>query len=237
MDIGRNIARVVAIVALLLAGGLEAALAVAVPAGKLPSGVTPTHYRLDLAIDPKQERFSGEVRIDVTLAEATTRIWLHGRGLDVSDAHVVTATGARVGAIYREEGESGVVRLDAEEAVGPGAVTLVFRYGAPFNRSLEGLYRVEHGGRAYAYTQFQPLSARRAFPGFDEPRFKTPFDIAITTGASDNAISNGPARETLALAVNQHLILTPYRRAKLTPPLASTEVVPVVHGRAPRGFV
>ncbi len=37
--------------------------------------------------------------------------------------------------------------------------------------------------------------------------------------------------------VNQHLILTPYRRAKLTPPLASTEVVPVVHGRAPRGFV
>ena len=38
--------------------------------------------------------------------------------------------------------------------------------------------------------------------------------------------------------VNRRSILTPYRRAILTPPLPGTaEVVPVVHRGAPRGFV
>ncbi len=31
----------------------------------------------------------------------------------------------------------------------------------------------------YIFAQFEAVAARRAFPCFDEPRFKTPFDISV----------------------------------------------------------
>jgi alanyl aminopeptidase len=55
---------------------------------------------------------------------------------------------------------------------------------------LHGLYRVESGGLAYAFTQFEPIHARQAFPSFDEPRFKTPFDVTLRVPSDAVAISN-----------------------------------------------
>ncbi|MFI4970639.1 MAG: M1 family aminopeptidase, partial [Lysobacterales bacterium] len=60
----------------------------------------------------------------------------------------------------------------------------------PFNRQLEGLYKVKVGTDNYAVTQMEPVSARFAFPGFDEPRFKTPFDIALTVPKDQVAVAN-----------------------------------------------
>jgi aminopeptidase N len=80
------------------------------------------------------------------------------------------------------------LRWDAPIAA--GLATLRLTFAAPLNRQLEGLYRVESGGDAYAFTQFEALSARRAFPCFDEPRFKTPFDLTVVTARDDQAITN-----------------------------------------------
>jgi cytosol alanyl aminopeptidase len=55
---------------------------------------------------------------------------------------------------------------------------------------LKGLYRVEAGGDSYAFTQFEAISARNAFPCFDEPGFKTPFELWVTVPADDVAASN-----------------------------------------------
>ncbi|HEY6985226.1 MAG TPA: M1 family metallopeptidase, partial [Rhodanobacteraceae bacterium] len=69
-------------------------------------------------------------------------------------------------------------------------IDLAFDYTAPFNAQLEGLYKVKVGDDSYAITQMEPVSARFAFPGFDEPRFKTPFDIALTVPADQVAVAN-----------------------------------------------
>jgi len=39
-------------------------------------------------------------------------------------------------------------------------------------------------------TQMEPISARFAFPSFDEPGFKTPFDISLTIPTADTAVAN-----------------------------------------------
>ena len=181
------------------ASALSSALAQSAPTGKLTEGFTPTRYQLDLDVAPEKERFSGEARIDVALASATQLIWLHGQGLDVENAHVLMSDGTRVAATYTEIEDRGIVRLETARAIGPGTATLVIPYSAKFSQSLEGLYHVKKGDQAYAYTQFQPLSARQAFPGFDEPRFKTSFDITVTIGADHSAVSNAPERETVKL--------------------------------------
>ncbi|MEM7226201.1 MAG: M1 family metallopeptidase [Pseudomonadota bacterium] len=194
--------------ALLLAvSASSAGAAESVPSGKLPAGATPTHYQLELTVIPSEDRFQGRVKIDVTLDQATRLIWLHGRDLAAEQASVVTADGTSVPATFQEIDDSGYAKLQTERPVGPGDVSLVIDYSAPFNQSPEGLFQVTRDNRAYAYTQFQPLRARRTFPSFDEPRFKTPFDIAVTVAGDDIAISNAPERETEALGEGRRRVV------------------------------
>lgn len=163
------------------------------PTGKLPGGVVPVRYALDLTILPSERRFSGSVAIAVEVAAPTKRIWLHGQDLEVERAVVVVGD-KRVPATFTQKTDSGVSALDLEESVGPGAATLEIAYTAPFDDQLKGLYRVEEGGHAYAFTQFESHFARLAFPSFDEPRFKTPFAIKVKAKEGDTVITT--TRET-----------------------------------------
>lgn len=162
------------------------------PGLRLPSDVRPTHYALELAIDPSLARFSGRAVIDVTLPREQRVIHLHGKGLAVSAAtlevegEVLEASWAVV------DEERGLASLRLPRAVGPGAVQVRIEYDAPFDASLEGLYAVEQAGERYAFTQFEPLAARKVFPCFDEPSFKTPFDVTLTVQEGHAAIANAP---------------------------------------------
>lgn len=176
----------------------DAARAQDYPKGQLPTTVTPTHYSVDLITRPDQRSFSGTVSIDVTLEAPTKLIWLHGQDLKVREATVTGEGGKPIAATWREIPDSdGVVSLSlASEVRGPKA-RISIKYEADYNRQLEGLYRADDAGEAYLYSQMETIFARRAFPSFDEPRFKTPFDISMTVRTGDSAISNAPvAKET-----------------------------------------
>ncbi|MBW2403795.1 MAG: M1 family peptidase, partial [Deltaproteobacteria bacterium] len=149
------------------------------PEGKLPTGVRPTDYRLSLTIIPDQDTFSGTAVIGIELDEASTTIWMHGQDLNVTAIHAAHAT-TRIPALWEQQTSDGVVRVELQEALPAGRSTLHIEYTARFDSPLRGLYRVESAGDAYAFTQFESISARLAFPCFDEPRFKTPFDVTLT---------------------------------------------------------
>ena len=168
-----------------------------VPTGKLPGNVTPLRYGLDLEIDPREPRFRGDATIDVELARATREIWLHAERLVPSNVAVLWENQI-VPATWHPESD-GIAAVRTAQEVGPGRAALRIRYTAPFDEHLRGLYRVEVGDEAYAFTQFEPLDARRAFPSFDEPRFKTPFDVTLTTASADVAIANTPPAESVRL--------------------------------------
>jgi alanyl aminopeptidase len=151
--------------------------------------VKPLAYGLGLEIVPSRERFSGHARILVELSEATTTIWLHAKGLSVSQARAEVG-GSSLAANFQQVNDEGLARLHFEQPVPKGRAMLDLVYDAPFDRQLSGLYKVQVEGRDYAFTQFEAVSARQAFPCFDEPAFKTPFDIALTLPADQVAISN-----------------------------------------------
>lgn len=173
------------------------------PAGQLPASVTPTHYKIDLVTRPDRNSFSGQVIIDVTLAAPTKLIWLHGQELKVREARVTDSDGKAVAATWAEIPNSdGVASLTlAREVRGPKA-RITLSYEADYNRQLEGLYRADEGGEAYLYSQMETIFARRAFPSFDEPRFKTPFDISMTVRTQDVAISNAPVMREQRVAAD-----------------------------------
>ena len=185
----------VALAALSTALPAAAPTAEPIPLGILSDAATPTAYRLDLTVIPENERFTGHTEIDVTLKSATPSLYFHGRNLKVTSA-VAKVGGRTIRATYSQVEDSGVARLDFASALPAGKATLLFDYDAPFGDSPAGLYRIKVADQWYAWTQFQSIDARAAFPSFDQPGYKTPFTVSLTTRPGHVAVSNAPDVKT-----------------------------------------
>ncbi len=174
----------------------------AVPTGKLPEGAKPLSYALDLKIDPKADRFSGHVDVRIELAKPADHVWLHAREIDIARVQVSgrakgheknpgrAADAPRHDAKVEVRDASGVIKVTFGETLPAGEIDLAFDYSAPFNAKLQGIYKVKVGDDAYVTSQMEAISARYAFPSFDEPRFKTPFDITLTVPKDEVALAN-----------------------------------------------
>lgn len=184
--------RLLACLSILPAAAVLAASAAApaVPTGKLPADAAPLHYALHFSVDPRQPRFSGEARIRVRLARAADVVWLHAQEMEIRKAGATDAAGYAVAAKAILHADAGVLELRLAQRLPAQEVELAFEWDAPFNARLEGVYKVVVGDDAYAVTQMEPVSARLAFPGFDEPRFKVPFDLSLTVPVQDVAVAN-----------------------------------------------
>jgi alanyl aminopeptidase len=160
------------------------------PALRLPADVHPLAEAIELTVRPEQDRFSGRVDIDVQLDHARRVIWLHSRGLHVS-AVTVTANGAApIPATWGDEDEHGLGRLSLAAEAPSGRAKIHLEFDAPFVAGNKGLFKVTAGGHPYAFTQFEAIDARRAFPCFDEPAFKIPFTVTLVVPEGEAAITN-----------------------------------------------
>jgi aminopeptidase N len=168
----------------------------AVPNGQLPDEVLPERYRLQLDLDPRRPEFYGVTEIDVVVLRPLRRIWLHGLGLKVRSITVESGSTRLTGTYEEVEPINGVARVVLPSELPANKATLRFEYSASFEESAQGLYRVQVGKQWYAFSQFEAIDARRVFPGFDEPRFKTSFEVSVLAHSGDRAISNAPLGKT-----------------------------------------
>jgi len=164
---------------------------------RLPRGVTPLSYVLDLRVDPTRPRFDGKVTIDVALDHPARTLVLHGRDVAVSRASAVVPSGDFAAEVISRRAKGG---RDADEELvlvfaaelPAGKARLDLEYSAPFAAGLRGLYRVKVADSWYAFTQLEAVDARRMFPCFDEPRFKTPFRVSVTAPSDMRVFANAP---------------------------------------------
>ncbi|MEO8177725.1 MAG: M1 family metallopeptidase [Deltaproteobacteria bacterium] len=176
--------------------------------GRLPEGVRPVGYQLLLEIDPRRPDFHGQARIALQLEQRVASISLHARELALTRVSLRVPGSERSISAQPQLapgplGESGLTRLQLSEPLGPGPSQLEIEFSGKFNARLRGLYKVENGGDSYAFTQFEAIDARRAFPCFDEPRFKTPFEVTLRVPAGNAAIANTAVREQKQLPTQQ----------------------------------
>ena len=161
------------------------------PHGRLPDWAVPQSYQLAFRVNPAQAQFTGTTTIKVDLKAAADHLWLDGDDLSVSKVVITEANGAKHDGKYEVVApKEGVSRIDFGGTLKPQSLTLTIDYSAPFNQQLQGLYKVSRAGVPYAMTQMEPISARFAFPGFDEPGFKTPYDITLTIPSDLVGVAN-----------------------------------------------
>jgi alanyl aminopeptidase len=158
------------------------------PTLRLPRTVSPVAYRATVHADPAQAPFTGHVEIDVRIEEPTSTIWMNGYKLDIDEA-VARQGDDKVPLVATASGED-YLGFTAPRALS-GTWTLDIRYhGTQEPTATTGLFRQNDEGNWYAFTQFEAVYARRVFPCFDEPDWKTPWQLTLEVPAALTAVSN-----------------------------------------------
>jgi cytosol alanyl aminopeptidase len=156
--------------------------------GQLGRDVVPTSESVRLVLDPDRADYTGSAHVDLQVNRATATIVFHAEGPVLSTLKLSGPAGETT--LRHTVGPRGLVTAEADHSLAPGAYTLDVDFKAPFNTQAVGLYRVTVAGKGYAFTQFEADDARKAFPCWDEPSFKIPYQITLVVPAADLAISN-----------------------------------------------
>jgi alanyl aminopeptidase len=129
--------------------------------------------------------------IDLQLRATTSEIWLHAHELTIHEATLSVGSDRLSGRIMTEGKH--LSGFAFERPIQPGGGTLHITFEGRFNgKSSAGLFKVKEADDWYAYTQFESIDARSAFPCFDEPSFKVPWQVTLHVKSSHVALSNTP---------------------------------------------
>ncbi|HEY5937284.1 MAG TPA: M1 family metallopeptidase [Kofleriaceae bacterium] len=172
------------------------------PGLRLDGRVRPTRYAVELTIVPTQEAFTGTAVLALQVAEPTTVIWVHAVDLTIQTATIKTGGTVQAARAVAPSPVSDETKeylaFVVDQPIGPGAAELTVNYtGKIYTNEYDGVYRQTERGEWYVYTQFEETSARRAFPCFDEPSYKVPFELTLHVKREHVAVANAPiASET-----------------------------------------
>jgi cytosol alanyl aminopeptidase len=153
--------------------------------------IQPTNYVVDLVLDPAKTTFTGSIEIHLDVQQGLQTLWLNQERLQIQSA-VLTAAGKTHTATTVPGGDD-FVGLHFDEAIGTGTATLKIQYsGTVISKNSSGVFHQQENGDWYLFTQFEPTDARAAFPCFDEPSYKVPWQLTLHVPAANTAISNTP---------------------------------------------
>ncbi len=181
---------------------------------RLDANVAPTFEVIDLAVDPDEDAYTGSVRIELHVAAPTRDFLFHAEEMSL-DKVELSGPGGAIAVDVADAGDRGTRRATTTETLKPGDYTLAITFSKPFNTKSVGLYRVVHEGHGYLFTQFESMDARKAFPCWDEPGFKFPYQISLTIPLQQEAVSNTPVEKETIGATTRTLLF------KKTKPLPS----------------
>jgi len=162
----------------------------AVEETRLPTDVQPRFESVELRLDPAQADYTGTVRIDLTVQRPTDAIRFHAQAMELRRVELEGKSGKV--ALAAGPDERGIVTAKAPASIAPGDYVLTIDFSNNFDITAASLYRLQTGGRWYAFTQFEAIDARKAFPCWDEPSFKFPWQMTLSVPEGLEAVSNTP---------------------------------------------
>jgi cytosol alanyl aminopeptidase len=185
--------------ALALGGGALLGSASGEGVARLGRDVVPAAQSIRLDVDAARREYTGAVRVDLDVRKAVRSFSFHAEGLALQRVALKKkkkeegAAGEEVPVTHREAGNAQVA-VEAAAPLLPGRYVLDVEFENQFDTRANSLYRLETGGHAYTFTQFEADEAREAFPCWDEPSFKIPYQVTLVVPEAHLAISNTPVQ-------------------------------------------
>ncbi|KAH8232214.1 hypothetical protein KR032_002212 [Drosophila birchii] len=179
---------------------------------RLPTALRPQKYQLGILTlfdNPKESSFNGTVKILIEVLQNTKNITLHSKDLTIDEsqttlsqvnskeniANCVSSTEVNPSHDY-------YILNTCQELLAGNVYELKLSFSAELKAQLEGYYRSSYEDpeanetRWMTITQFEPASARLAFPCFDEPNYKAPFVVTLGHQKKYTSLSNMPVKQT-----------------------------------------
>ena len=156
-------------------------------AGRLPLEAVPERYAITLSPHLDAGTFDGQERIALRVPKPTTTVTLNAADMTITRA----AVGGNV-ATVKQDAEAETATLTFATPIAAGTAQLDVTWQAKLSSKLRGFYHAESEGKRYAFTDFEPTDARRAFPCFDEPALKARFTMTAVVDPAHLAVSNTP---------------------------------------------
>ena len=187
---------------------------------RLPSHLLPLHYDLYLHPDLVSGLFMGRVTISIEATSPTSYFLVHTKYLDISDTRLLNEDGDEVSYMRAFEygrNEFWVVQLEAE--VVAGNYSLSMEFNGNLTRGITGFYKSVYTNRigekvSIATSKFQPTYARKAFPCFDEPSFKSTFTTVLVRPSQGYiALSNMPVAEEVEESPSNGLTTVTFQKS------------------------
>lgn len=182
---------------------------------RLPNTITPIAYRLNLQVDPNQPNHSGDVTISVDVKKPGKLIRMHAVDIKVGSAVLKIAGETFTARAHQRTPDVLDLVFSNTFPKGKGQLSIVFS-GHIDDKDSQGLFRQKEGGDWYAFTQFESISARQAFPSFDEPGWKVPWTLSLTIPQSMTAVASSPMAREVPLESGQKRV-----EFQITKPLPS----------------
>ncbi|XP_057331893.1 aminopeptidase N-like [Microplitis mediator] len=170
---------------------------------RLPKDVIPISYEVKLTphILEGNFTFDGLSRVHFNLLRESSSITLHAHNtlkIDQVSTNLTYANGTNVKPkLQTRINETDFLILDFEQPIEPGNYSLTFKYVGNISSVPVGVYRSlylnDKNEKVWLVaTRFSPTKARRAFPCWDEPEYKSIFNLSLNHYKNYTAVSNMP---------------------------------------------
>lgn len=181
------------------------------PKLRLDGRAVPERYAADLTLIPGQDEFTGKIDIAISVVRPFSVLWLNASALTISKATLSAGGKSWTGKAL--PGGDDFAGLDFGSNIPAGHAGLHLEYTGKISKgSSAGVFQLQDGEPWYIYTQFEPTDARRAFPCFDEPNYKTPWALTLHVKNDQQAFANTAAvSETVEPEGMKKVVFAPTR--------------------------
>ena len=164
---------------------------------QLPRNARPVHYAINFTPDAANLKFTGKVAIDLDLVSASTSITLNAVDMVFKSVRLTNAKGQSWTPSVTFDNDAQTATLRLPSTVAAGRYRLDIDYEGKIYTLANGLFALDYkdpqGSQKRAlFTQFEAPDARRFVPSWDEPNFRTSFDLTATVPADQMAVGNMP---------------------------------------------
>jgi aminopeptidase N len=183
--------------------------------GRLPKDVVPTDYHVVITPDVAAKTLVGSESVTLTVRKPETHIVFNSLN---ETLHDVRLDGVRVASVDTENGKQ-LTTVTLTHPASVGTHVLSFNYNGKLETAPQGLfvqpYVTPSGTHGIMLsTQFESTDARRMFPCWDEPAFRSTFTLTAVVPAAWKVVSNMPIASRV---VHGALAATTFERSPKMP--------------------